>query len=667
MADNLKEISEGIFWLGSDTKRFELRYHAYLLDFREGFVLIDPPPAPYFDKFWQSVGSIIKNQKISHIIFQNFSPAVSTVIPLLMQETDATFVFHHHTKNWLSAFEISNPVVFVGDALLKLSFESGQELNFIETPYLPALHSFISYLPSPGILFSSLLFSANTLKWNLIADNVFYPESMKSFHELYLPDRKFLSIILDIISNIKNNKGITAIASAHGSIINDHIEKYIFILKSIECGIAINPIGNDLTRKEGYIMLCNRIIDEYKTVFSRSEIIDVFKESNIYLDPEKLEIQEFSGSGEELWEQLFSIIYLSKGLRWLSLVVNTVLKFAKAYNVVRPKVFNEKEQELIKIDNENIRLKVELKEQETNFEKTTESLTKDTLTKLYNETFLNLFLQNVVNSEVNKNQDFHLLLLEIDNLWKLKKKHGKRGKEKSQQTILILARMLQINIESLKYQLFKMVSEGAFMLYIPEETLDTVIYFTEKIRNEVSGSSVFQDNISISCGIVSKNELPEELVTSGNLLKTAEARLDIARNLGQNQICHQSDTQLITRKTILLIDNDPLTCKLIQAVLTNAEYNIVSCFDGFEASKIIEKEHPVLVISELMIPKDSGLVVRERMLMQTKFQNIPFILVSHLKDDSTINLAYQLKVSHFLQKPLHSGELKGIVDNILQK
>jgi PleD family two-component response regulator len=106
-----------------------------------------------------------------------------------------------------------------------------------------------------------------------------------------------------------------------------------------------------------------------------------------------------------------------------------------------------------------------------------------------------------------------------------------------------------------------------------------------------------------------------------------------------------------------------------EQILKHAQsnYKIFICSDGDKAVNIIETEKPHLVISELMLPKQNGLEVRENMRNLTSEKNTPFILISHLKDEATTQLAYELDIDYYLKRPFYISELLGIVEKIVYR
>ncbi len=78
---------------------------------------------------------------------------------------------------------------------------------------------------------------------------------------------------------------------------------------------------------------------------------------------------------------------------------------------------------------------------------------------------------------------------------------------------------------------------------------------------------------------------------------------------------------------------------------------------------MIEKEKPDVIISEILLPKIDGFSVREKMLTSTSMKDIPFILVSHKKDEESIQRSFSMNIEHYFKKPYTLNELVGLVKN----
>jgi DNA-binding response OmpR family regulator len=92
---------------------------------------------------------------------------------------------------------------------------------------------------------------------------------------------------------------------------------------------------------------------------------------------------------------------------------------------------------------------------------------------------------------------------------------------------------------------------------------------------------------------------------------------------------------------------------------------VAEASDGDEALKKIAEEGFDLIISELMLPKIDGFMLRDSLLKRSGTKDIPFILLSHRKDESSVIRSYKLGIDYYLRKPFLFAELIGMVQNLL--
>jgi len=57
-------------------------------------------------------------------------------------------------------------------------------------------------------------------------------------------------------------------------------------------------------------------------------------------------------------------------------------------------------------------------------------------------------------------------------------------------------------------------------------------------------------------------------------------------------------------------------------------------------------------------------MLKEALSHRSGTKDIPFILLSHLKDEKSVIRAYNLGISYYLRKPFLLAELLGIVQNL---
>ena len=139
--------------------------------------------------------------------------------------------------------------------------------------------------------------------------------------------------------------------------------------------------------------------------------------------------------------------------------------------------------------------------------------------------------------------------------------------------------------------------------------------------------------------------------------------MQVAKNRGMNNVCWESDIDADTVgvEKILIIEPDELNANILETSLKTSKFDVSICRDGIEALEVIEKTNPDLIISEIFLPKMDGFMIRENMLQSSTLKDIPYILMSHKKDEETVQRALSLGIVHYIKKPYMLSELAGIV------
>lgn len=115
---------------------------------------------------------------------------------------------------------------------------------------------------------------------------------------------------------------------------------------------------------------------------------------------------------------------------------------------------------------------------------------------------------------------------------------------------------------------------------------------------------------------------------------------------------------------IVVVDDDLAIVKVMRKILEAAEYTVYDAFDGPSAQEVIEREKPDCIISDLRIPKLSGL---DLLAWSKVARPVPFILVTGFSHLVETKKAYELGVSQFITKPFEREELLLAVRKCLRK
>lgn len=120
------------------------------------------------------------------------------------------------------------------------------------------------------------------------------------------------------------------------------------------------------------------------------------------------------------------------------------------------------------------------------------------------------------------------------------------------------------------------------------------------------------------------------------------------------------------RKKILVVDDDPLSRELLSSYLTNENYEVLEASSAGEAKTLIFKEHPDLILLDVMMPGEDGFSFCEYIKKRWQEPFLPVILVTALNDRQSKLQGLRAGADDFLSKPLDSIELIIKVRNMLK-
>ncbi len=117
---------------------------------------------------------------------------------------------------------------------------------------------------------------------------------------------------------------------------------------------------------------------------------------------------------------------------------------------------------------------------------------------------------------------------------------------------------------------------------------------------------------------------------------------------------------------ILVVDDDADVLTTITAALSTTGARLLSASDGNAAVEICEREHPDVVILDMMLPKRSGFLVLERIKARKAKGTKPHvIMITGNLGTRHKTYAESLGVEDYLNKPFRIDRLMGSLEKIL--
>lgn len=128
---------------------------------------------------------------------------------------------------------------------------------------------------------------------------------------------------------------------------------------------------------------------------------------------------------------------------------------------------------------------------------------------------------------------------------------------------------------------------------------------------------------------------------------------------------HPPFTQTKKVDRILVVDDAPDNCLLIQAILQDEGYNVELAESGQDALDKIEKQPPDLILLDVMMPGMDGYEVTRRIRQNTELPFMP-ILLTTAYDQPSVAQGLDTGADDFIRKPVHFDELLARVRALLR-
>ena len=119
---------------------------------------------------------------------------------------------------------------------------------------------------------------------------------------------------------------------------------------------------------------------------------------------------------------------------------------------------------------------------------------------------------------------------------------------------------------------------------------------------------------------------------------------------------------------LLIVEDDPDILRLLDAALTFKGYKVIKARNGEEGLEIIQKQHPAMVIADIMMPKMDGFGLIHRLRIHPETRDIPvvFITATYVTREDR-SFALRLGATRFLQKPLDLEKFLGTIRDLLKQ
>jgi len=119
------------------------------------------------------------------------------------------------------------------------------------------------------------------------------------------------------------------------------------------------------------------------------------------------------------------------------------------------------------------------------------------------------------------------------------------------------------------------------------------------------------------------------------------------------------------RITILLVEDNKDIFLYIRSIFHEEQYNILYAPNGEKAWDMVNKQLPDIVITDVIMPKKSGLELCREMKASPLLNHIPIVIVSAKNEEADLIEGLRSGADCYIRKPFYPEELRIRVENLL--
>ena len=119
------------------------------------------------------------------------------------------------------------------------------------------------------------------------------------------------------------------------------------------------------------------------------------------------------------------------------------------------------------------------------------------------------------------------------------------------------------------------------------------------------------------------------------------------------------------RKVVLSVEDNQDIANLIRLVLRHAPIDLLQATTGDEATLMLARRRPDLILLDMMLPGKTGLDYLTELRKDARFADTPVVVISVRADTAYRARALELGVVRYLLKPFSPAVLRHEIQQIL--
>jgi DNA-binding response OmpR family regulator len=122
----------------------------------------------------------------------------------------------------------------------------------------------------------------------------------------------------------------------------------------------------------------------------------------------------------------------------------------------------------------------------------------------------------------------------------------------------------------------------------------------------------------------------------------------------------------VADSTVLVVDDDPVILKLLEVNFEMEGFDVLVARDGQEGIAVARESRPDVVVSDIMMPKQSGLELVVALKGDPATSEIPIVLLSAKAQNADVRTGLDAGADDYVTKPFEPMDLVDRVNRLLE-
>src|SRR5947209_19875697 len=117
--------------------------------------------------------------------------------------------------------------------------------------------------------------------------------------------------------------------------------------------------------------------------------------------------------------------------------------------------------------------------------------------------------------------------------------------------------------------------------------------------------------------------------------------------------------------TVLVVDDDPVILKLLEVNFDMEGFAVLVAHEGEEGIEVARRERPDIIVSDIMMPKASGIELVAELKGDPDTSAIPIVLLSAKAQNADVRTGLDAGADDYITKPFEPLDLVDRVNRLL--